>query len=84
MLNNSIQLDSTYAPAFSELGFRRQRNGNYGLAGTQEIKKAEEAYQHALSLNGDLLNSLWNLSNLYTETGRSEKAVELGEKNVDN
>ncbi|TDI81486.1 MAG: tetratricopeptide repeat protein, partial [Caldithrix sp.] len=80
MLTNSIQLDSSYAPAFSELGFRRQRHGNYGLAGAQEISKAEQAYQRALSLNDELLDALFNLSNLYTEMGRTEKAVELAKR----
>jgi len=80
MLTNSIQLDSSYAPAFSELGFRRQRHGNYGLAGAQENIKAEQAYQRALSLNGELLDALFNLSSLYTEIGRTEKAVELARR----
>ena len=80
MLNKSIQLDSSYAPAFSELGYRRQRYGNYGLAGAQEISKAEQAYQHALSLNDELLDALFNLSGLYAEMGRTEKAVELARR----
>ncbi|MCH7681962.1 tetratricopeptide repeat protein, partial [candidate division KSB1 bacterium] len=80
MLNNSIQLDSSYAPAFSELGYRRQQYGNYGLAGAQEISKAEQAYQRALSLNNELLTTLWYLSALYTETDRAEKGVELARK----
>ena len=80
MLNNSIQLDSSYAPAFAELGYRRQRYGNYGLAGAQEISKAEQAYLRALSLNEELLDALQNLSTLYTETARTEKAVELARK----
>jgi len=80
MLNNSIQLDSSYAPAFSELGFRRQHYWNYGLAGTEEIKKAERAYLRALSLNDELLSGLWNLSTLYIETARAEEAVELTKK----
>jgi len=80
MLNKSIQLDSSYAPAFSELGYHRQRYGNYGLAGAQEIGKAEEAYLRALSLNDELLNAMWHLSILYTETARTEKAVELARR----
>ena len=77
MLTNSIQLDSSYAPTFAELGYRRQQYGNYGLAGAQEISKAEQAYLRALSLNEELLDALQNLSTLYTETARTEKAVEL-------
>ncbi len=80
MVNKSIQLDSSYAPAFAELGFRRQRYGNFGLAGAQEISKAEQAYLRALSLNDELLDALFNLSSLYTEMGRTEKAVELARR----
>ena len=80
MLKNSIQLDSSYAPAFSELGWRRQQYGNYRLVGVQEISKAEQAYQRALSLNNELLTTLWYLSALYTETDRAEKGVELARK----
>ncbi|MFC2083741.1 tetratricopeptide repeat protein [Bacteroidota bacterium] len=80
MLNNSIQLDSKYAPSFSELGYRRQHYGNFALVGAHEISKAEQAYQHALSLNDELLSALWHLSGLYTETARSEKAVELARR----
>jgi tetratricopeptide (TPR) repeat protein len=50
------------------------------LAGAQEIGKAEEAYLRALSLNDELLNAMWNLSTLYTETARTEKAVELARR----
>jgi len=80
MLNNSIQLDSSYAPAFAELGYRRQRYGNYGLAGALEISKAEQDYLRALSLNDELLDALQNLSTLYTETARTEKAIELARR----
>ncbi|MCH8035030.1 MAG: protein kinase [Bacteroidetes bacterium] len=80
MLTNSIQLDSSYAPTFAELGYRRQQYGNYGLAGAQEISKAEQAYLRALSLNEELLDALQNLSTLYTETARTEKAVELARR----
>ena len=80
MLNKSIQLDSSYAPAFAELGYHRQRYGNYALAGEQEISKSEQDYLHALSLNDELVNALWHLSTLYTETSRAEKAVELARR----
>jgi hypothetical protein len=37
MLKKSIELDSTFAPVYAELGRRRQRNANYGLAGKSEL-----------------------------------------------
>ncbi|MFQ6114397.1 MAG: protein kinase [bacterium] len=80
MLTKSIQLDSTYAPTYTEIGHRMQRFANYAFAGSEALRKAEEAHLKALSLNGEMLSALYNLSLLYTETGRNEKAVELVRK----
>ncbi len=80
MLNRSIQVESNYAPAFSELGFRLHRIGIYGLGGPSILSKAEQAFEHALSLNDELLGALFQLSTLFVETARIEKAVELVRK----
>ncbi len=80
MLNRSIQVEPNYAPAFSELGFRLHRIGSYGLGGPSILSKAEQAFEHALSLNDELLGALFQLSTLYVETARIEKAVELVRK----
>lgn len=77
LLNKSIQLDSTYAPAFAHLGLRYHWLALEGLKGEEAIKSAEEAYLKALSLNGEMISALSNLAKLYTETNRIEQAVEL-------
>jgi len=80
MLKKSIELDSTFAPAYSELGRRRQRSANYGLGGQSENIKAEQDLRKALLLNNELLEALWTLSNLYTEKNRKFEAIEMAEK----
>lgn len=83
MLNKSIQLDPAYAPAYAELGFRNQQIGNFALGSAMhgdKIHEAEQAYLKALSLNKELLSALRYLAMLYTETARTEQAVELAKQ----
>jgi TolB-like protein len=77
LLNKSIELDSEYAPAFNELGFRIHRLASYKLKDVKNIKKAEAYYMEALFLNNELLSALGNLSILYIETGRFQRAYML-------
>jgi serine/threonine protein kinase/tetratricopeptide (TPR) repeat protein len=77
MLKKSVELDPNYAPAYDQLGNRTQRLAQYGLLDPEETQKAENYYLKALSLNEELLSALGNLAVLYTDTGRTEEAVEL-------
>ncbi len=77
MLNKSIELDSSYAPAYNQLGDRIHRSIIYGLRNPEEPKIAENLYLKALSLNEDLIDALSNLAMLYTETARIEEAVDI-------
>ncbi len=77
MFNKSIELDSIYAPAYDNLGTRIHNLAQYGLLDPEETKKAETAYIKALSINEELLSALGHLAKIYTETARTEKAVEL-------
>jgi serine/threonine protein kinase/Flp pilus assembly protein TadD len=77
MLKKSIELDSSYAPAYNQLGLRMQRLAQFGLRDPEETQRAEKFYLKALSLNGELLSALGDLAMLYAETARTEKAVEV-------
>src|SRR5690606_22121700 len=77
MLENALALDSTYAPAFVELGFRNQQFATFHASEKERMLRAEKAYRDALELNGELLSALSNLSALYTELGEGDQAVEL-------
>lgn len=77
MLNQSIELDSTYAPAYAQLADRTRMLVQYDLHNPEEMKKVEGLYLKALSLNKDNIFALANLATLYTESARSDQAVEL-------
>jgi tetratricopeptide (TPR) repeat protein len=76
MLKKSIELDSTYAPAYAQLGDRTHRLALFGLHDPKESKRAENYFLKALSLNKENIFALAGLANIYTETARIEKAVE--------
>jgi tetratricopeptide (TPR) repeat protein len=76
MLHRSIELDSTFAPAYAQLGDRLHRLAQFGLHDPAETKISENYYLKALSLNKENIFALANLAQIYTETGRTEKAVE--------
>jgi len=80
MLEKSIELDSTFAPAYEALGSRHHRLANYKFGGMKQIELAEKYLKKASSLNPDLLSALGDLSLIYTETSRTEEAVELTRK----
>jgi tetratricopeptide (TPR) repeat protein len=77
LLKKSIELDPGYAPAYAELGSRRELAAVYALGGAAEVGEAEQAFLKALSLNGQLLDALSGLARLYTDVGRSDSAIGL-------
>ncbi|MCH8034021.1 MAG: protein kinase [Bacteroidetes bacterium] len=77
MLNNSINLDPLYAPAYMELGSRYNQLSQVGTSTIVAQNKAEEALLKALSLKKDFLPALANLGLLYTDTGKHEEAHEM-------
>lgn len=82
MLEKSVALDSTYAPAWGELGFRRHALGMFGLAGGDVSRSAQAAFDAALRLNPELLSALADLSTYYTDFGRTDEALELAERAI--
>jgi TolB-like protein len=80
MLNKSIELDSTFAPAYAELGNRFHELAIYENLDPLLFIKVEELYLKAISINENLLSALNNLSMFYTETKRIEEAVFLTRK----
>ena len=77
MLNKSIEIDSNYAPAYNALGRRIHQMETFGFQTPIENNRPEDYYLKALSINSELMSALSNLANFYTETDRTEEAVEL-------
>ena len=77
MLERSVAMDSSYAPAFTELGYRLHQVASYDVTERERTVRAERALRSALSLNAESLAALSNLAALYTETGRTGEAVQL-------
>jgi TolB-like protein/Tfp pilus assembly protein PilF len=80
MLSQSIALDSNFASAYSELGDRSRRLAVFSIGMPSESEIIENYYKKALSLNENLISALSGLSELYTETARTEKAVEISRR----
>ena len=80
LLKKSLELDSLFAPTWSELGLRTKNLAAYSLGEGHQINDAEQILQKALMLNGDLLSALANLVAIYVETGRTDKSVETARK----
>jgi TolB-like protein/Tfp pilus assembly protein PilF len=77
LLEKSIDYDSSYAPAYNQLGFRIHSLTSYNLRGIRKLEEAEVVLNKALILNPELLSALGNLARIYTETGRLMEAQKL-------
>jgi TolB-like protein len=80
LLEKSIELDSTFAPAYNQLGDRLRKLALYSLLSPEERTRGENALLRALYLNSEHIGALGNLAMAYTETNRTMEAVELIKK----
>ena len=55
ILEEAVNLDPSYAPAWEALGLRYYWDGTYGGGGEEMLKRSDTAYQRALSLDPDLI-----------------------------
>lgn len=83
LLKKAIELDSTYAPTYGELGYRLNQIGSYAFGGSQNLLEAEQAFLKGLSLNNGLLKVWANLTTFYTDRGRTEEAFETARRVLD-
>ena len=73
-LEKSVQLDSTFAPAWHMLGLRYYYESQYGGGGITPFEKARAAFQRAVSLDPNLTEAAAELAILRTEGGDLEGA----------
>jgi DNA-binding winged helix-turn-helix (wHTH) protein/TolB-like protein/Flp pilus assembly protein TadD len=77
MLEKSTQLAQQFALAWAHLGRSYTANASFQLGGSEHYHKAEAAFAKALSLQPDEIDTRIYLANMYTDTGRVERAVPL-------
>ncbi|HEY3202258.1 MAG TPA: protein kinase [Thermoanaerobaculia bacterium] len=69
MLERSVGLDDTFAPAWAELSHRYYYDASYAEGGASAYQRAVTAAQHALSLDPDLTPAAENLAIYDVEGG---------------
>jgi len=69
MLERSVGLDPTYAPAWDALGFRYYYDAQYGNAGQQAYQRAGSAYERAVTLDPNYLQGSAHLVRHHVERG---------------
>ncbi|MFQ5632057.1 MAG: protein kinase, partial [bacterium] len=80
MLRKSIELDSTFAPAWGALGRRTHLIAYWGLGGEEVAKQAKNFYLKALGINPQLFSALLHLTMLYTDFGETDLAMETAQQ----
>ncbi len=80
MLNRSIELDSTYAPAFFRLGYRLILLAQDAFGWQQLYEKAQQYLHKALELNPNNLDVLNFLAKDYADRGNFDQAFSLVNK----
>jgi eukaryotic-like serine/threonine-protein kinase len=78
LLRRSVELDSTYAPALTALGYRASQLGALGFTATPEqaLEEAERAYEKALALDPREMQALSYQALLLLRAGRLEEALQ--------
>jgi eukaryotic-like serine/threonine-protein kinase len=74
MLERSIGLDSTYAPAWRALGERSYYDSHYSGSGDQMFQRSTAAYERALALDPDFSDAAGQLITNRVERGDLGKA----------
>jgi DNA-binding winged helix-turn-helix (wHTH) protein/TolB-like protein/Flp pilus assembly protein TadD len=77
MLEKSTELAPNYALSWAYLGKTYSANASFQLGGVEHYRKAQAAFEKALSLQPDELEARIYMANMFTDTGRVEQAVPL-------
>ncbi len=77
MLERSVELGPNYAPAWANLGRALTAYASFQLAGGDQYRKAEAAFNKALALRPADIEASIYMANMLTDTGRVEEAIPL-------
>jgi TolB-like protein/DNA-binding winged helix-turn-helix (wHTH) protein len=77
MLEKSTQIDPNYAPGWVYLGAAYNSDAAFEFGGREEYRRAQIAYERALTIRPNLLDAQIFLANLLVDTGKVEQAMPL-------
>lgn len=77
ILEKSAEIDPNHALTWSYLGASYNSAAAFQFGGSEQYRKAQAAYEKALSLQPDQLEAHMFLANLLIDTGKVEQAVPL-------
>ena len=76
MLERSVRLDPTFAPAWHLLGLRYYYESEYGGGGTAAYEQSRSAYQRSIALDPNQTDAIAHLAIMRTEAGDLEGAYD--------
>jgi tetratricopeptide (TPR) repeat protein len=76
MLERSVGMDPSYAPAWDALGLRYYYDATYSNGGEQMFRRSTSAVERALALDPNLVDAADSLIVIHTERGELAKAYE--------
>jgi TolB-like protein/predicted Ser/Thr protein kinase len=76
MLERSVGLDSTFAPAWSALGKRYYYEEQYGIGANGTMSRTEPALRRALALDPNLEDAAQQIVSLETDSGKLAQAYQ--------
>ncbi len=82
MLERSVALDPSYAPAWDALGFRYYYDSQYASGGEIVFDRAGQAYERALSLDPNYITAYAHLARSHAERGSTDQALAEAEELV--
>jgi tetratricopeptide (TPR) repeat protein len=77
MLEKSAEIDPKYALTWAYLGRSYNASASFQFGGREHYRKAQAAFERALSLQPAQIEAHVYMANLFTDTGRVEQAVPL-------
>jgi TolB-like protein/predicted Ser/Thr protein kinase len=83
MLERSVGLDPTFAPAWSALGKRYYYEEEYGVGATGTMSRTEPALRRALALDPSLEDAAQQIVSLDTDSGKLAQAYQEAKAMVD-
>ena len=82
LLEQSVALDSGYAPAWSALGSRYNYDAQYSTGGDEAFRRTEADLGRALALDPDLVDAATGLAGSHVENGKMNAAFEEAKATV--